>query len=118
SGSGTDAGHETPHQVRPAARGRRVGDRVGGGQGLLVALLEAGADLVGGVGAAAPLVARQDGARRRDPGQPRQPDQLPHAPASRHTPRLRTVAAPPITLDEAVDLSRTGDVWVFRGRTV
>src|SRR5690606_34607232 len=65
-----------------------------------------------------PLVARQDGARRRDPGQPRQPDQLPHAPASRHTPRLRTVAAPPNTLDEAVDLSRTGDVWVFRGRTV
>jgi hypothetical protein len=27
------------------------------------------------------------------------------------------VPANPITLDEAVDLTRTGDVWVFRGRT-
>jgi hypothetical protein len=28
------------------------------------------------------------------------------------------VPAPPISLDEAVDLTRTGDVWLFRGRTV
>jgi hypothetical protein len=28
------------------------------------------------------------------------------------------VASASITLDEAVDLARTGDVWLFRGHTV
>jgi hypothetical protein len=31
---------------------------------------------------------------------------------------LTTVAAVSITLDEALDLTRTGDVWLFRGRTM
>ena len=67
--------------MRPAfssAAGRRLG-RLGQAG---VALVQPGADVVGGVGAALALVAGQDGTGRGDAGEAGQSEQLPgaHAP--------------------------------------
>ena len=57
------------------------------------------------------LVTRDDGARGRHPGQAGQTEPLPHL----HEDLPRTMTQ--LTLDEAVDLTRTGDLWLFRGHS-
>jgi hypothetical protein len=64
------------------------------------------ADLLGGELRALPLVARDDGSGRGHPGQTGQAEYLPQL----HEDSFMT-----LTLDQAVDLTRTGDLWLFRG---
>jgi hypothetical protein len=68
-------------------------------------------DLVGGVGAAAPLGPDDHCSGGGDTDEGGQPKYFPHA----HPPRLAIVLGARITLDDALDLTRTGDVWLFRG---
>jgi hypothetical protein len=87
---------------------------------------QAGPDLVGGVGAALALVAGDQDTGGGDPGEARDPEQLP-PPSPSHPARLRCAWADwgmlshmpdsRIGLAEALDLVRTGDLWLFRGRT-
>jgi hypothetical protein len=81
--------------------------------GLGDAFVQAGADLVGGVGAPAALGARGDRPGRRHPGQPGESHDLPPA----HPDTVPAVPGSAITLDQACDVVRTGDVWLFRGRS-
>jgi hypothetical protein len=74
-----------------------------------VTLLQPVADLVGCVAAALPLLARDDRTGGRHPRQPSEPQPLPHPHVGDHT--------QVVGLDEAVELTRTGDVWLFRGRS-
>jgi hypothetical protein len=70
------------------------------------------ADLLRCVRAARTVSSYGDDSGRRnanDPGQPK-----PSRPT--HLPRLRIVPATRIDLGQAIDLTRTGDVWLFRGR--
>src|SRR6185295_314090 len=76
--------------------------------------MQACPDLVRGVCTATPLRAGDHGPGRGHPDEARQPDHLPPA----HAPRLRPVSDSSITLEDALDLTRMGDVWLFRGRTV
>jgi hypothetical protein len=64
------------------------------------------------VRSALPLTAGQHRPGRRDAGETGQAEQLrhPHGPDGS--------AVPELSLDAAVDLTRTGDVWVFRGASV
>lgn len=71
--------------------------------------MQPGPDLVGGVRAALALLPRHQDAGRRDTRQAGQSEPLP----PRHLPRLGRMT----TLDEAVELTRTGDVWLFRGHS-
>lgn len=73
--------------------------------------MEPAADLVGGTGAAASFGSGDDDARRCDSNDPGQPDDLPPP----HLPRLRLVHDKQLSLAAALDLTRTGDVWLFRG---
>ena len=59
------------------------------------------------------LVTRDDDPGGGHAGQPRDPEHLPqlHRQDSFHAPTAS------LTLDEAVDLTRTGDLWLFRGRS-
>jgi hypothetical protein len=75
--------------------------------------VEPGPDLLWRDGAAAPLVPCDHDPGGRNPREGGQAEYL--LPA--HLPRLRLVPAARIGLDEAVDLTRTGDVWLFRGRS-
>src|SRR5580658_3813673 len=75
--------------------------------------VEPGPDLLRRDGAATPLVPCDYGPCGRDACEGGQAEYL--LPA--HLPRLRLVPAARIGLDEAVDLTRTGDVWLFRGRS-
>ncbi len=69
-------------------------------------------DLVGGVSAAAPLVSDDHRAGGGDTDEGGHSKYFPQA----HAPRLAIVPGARITLDDALDLTRTGDVWLFRGR--
>jgi hypothetical protein len=72
-------------------------------------LLQPVPDLLGRVAAALPLLARHDrtgGRHTRETGEP-QPLPQPHVGDHTHV----------VGLDEAVELTRTGDVWLFRGRS-
>src|SRR6266540_511166 len=69
------------------------------------------ADLLRRVGAAAALRPRDDHPRRGDADESGDAEHLPPT----HRSRLTVVTR--ITLDEATSLTRTGDIWVFRGRT-
>ncbi|MCW2669795.1 MAG: uncharacterized protein JWO27_1692 [Frankiales bacterium] len=72
-------------------------------------LLQPVPDLLGRVAAALPLLARNDrtgGRHTRETGEP-QPLPQPHVGDHTHV----------VGLDEAVELTRTGDVWLFRGRS-
>lgn len=71
-------------------------------------------DLVRSVGTAATFRTYDHDAGGRHTGQARQPQYLPPA----HLFRLRVMAGTSIGLDEALELTRTGDVWLFRGRKV
>jgi hypothetical protein len=77
-----------------------------------VPLAQPGADLLGGVRPALPPTAGQHRPGRRDAGETGQAQQLrhPHGPDGS--------AVPELSLDAAVDLTRTGDVWVVRGASV
>jgi hypothetical protein len=68
-----------------------------------VPLAQPGADLLGGVRPALPLTAGQHRPGRRDAGETGQAEQLrhPHGPDGS--------AGPELSLDAAVDLTRTGD---------
>jgi hypothetical protein len=78
--------------------------------------VQQGPHLLRGVGPAAAFGTCHHHAGRRDPGQAGETDHFP--PPRAHPPRLRTVPPHRITLDEAADLTRTGDLWLFRGHTV
>ena len=94
--------------VSSAAWRRRLRDLGEAG----VPLVQPGADVVRRVGAALPLVAGQHGTGRRHPGEAGQSEQLPEA-------HVRNVArVPDLALDQAVELTRTGDVWIFRGASL
>ena len=73
------------------------------------------ADLVRCVRVARTVSPYDDDSCRGDPYNPGQADPFPPT----HLPRLRTVRGTgeaQIGLDQALDLTRTGDVWLFRGR--
>jgi hypothetical protein len=77
--------------------------------------MQAVADLLRRVRASGALFPDDDDAGGRDPDHPGEAEPFPPA----HLPRLRTVPEPrgaELSLDEALDLTRTGDVWLFRGR--
>ncbi len=78
--------------------------------------MQAFANLIGGVRAAFAFAANDDDSACRDTGYPCQAQPLPPA----HAPRLVGVARESrssIDLDEAVELTRTGDLWLFRGHS-
>jgi hypothetical protein len=62
-------------------------------------------------------VARDHDAGGRDPRQAREADQLPRGAAHRLR-RLRRVTDAAVPLEEAVAAAATGDIWLFRGRTL
>src|SRR3954453_4389764 len=74
--------------------------------------LQTGAHLVGCVGIALAGRAGDDDPRRCHPDDPGQAEDLPPA----HLPRLRRVPAGP-SLESALDVCRSGDLWLFRGST-
>lgn len=79
------------------------------------------ADLFWGVRAALPGRARDHDAGRGDTDEPGEAEQLPpaHVPRLRRVPtgRGRTTGGAALPFDEAVELTRTGDLWLFRGRS-
>ncbi|MCW2702175.1 MAG: uncharacterized protein JWQ37_170 [Blastococcus sp.] len=74
-----------------------------------VPLVQPGADVVRRVGASLPLAAGEHDTGCRHAGQAGQSEELPEA----HDRNVARVAE--LALDKAVELTRTGDVWVFRG---
>ena len=70
------------------------------------------ADLFRRIGTARPVGSYDDNSRRCDAHYSGQAKPSPPT----HLPRLRIVPGSRIDLDEAIDLTRTGDVWLFRGR--
>jgi hypothetical protein len=77
--------------------------------------MQAVADLIRRVRASCPLAPDDHDSRRRDTDHPGQAE--PSLPA--HLPRLpivRETGGAQIGLEQALDLTRTGDVWLFRGR--
>src|SRR4051794_8074907 len=74
--------------------------------------LQTGAHLVGCVGIALAGRAGDDDPRRCHPDDPGQAEDLPPA----HLPRLRSVPAD-LSLESALDVCRSGDLWLFRGST-
>lgn len=102
-------------QPGPPAPSASSGRRSGVGRWFGVNLGKLGvqprADLVGRVGAALPLGSRDDHAGR---GHTRDTGQSEHLPPP-HVPRLRPVPTSSLRLAEALDLTRTGDLWLFRG---
>jgi hypothetical protein len=80
--------------------------------------MEAFSDLVGRQLRALALVTRDDGPGRRHPGEAGQPQRLPQLhPASLPEVPLAMSDRSRVPLDAAVDLTRTGDLWLFRGRS-
>jgi hypothetical protein len=74
------------------------------------------ADLVGVVGALRAAAPREHDAGRRHAGDPRKADELPWRPHRRvgYGPMRGTWVA----LDDAVATAATGDIWLFRGRSL
>ena len=78
--------------------------------------MEAIAQLVRVVVALFAAFAGDEDAGRGDAGDARESDQLP---GHTHGPRrLRRVTAPALPLAEAVAIAATGDIWLFRGRSL
>lgn len=69
------------------------------------------ADLIWGVGVALALSARDDHPARRHTGQTGQPCDFPPTHDGHHS----AMPGTPIDLDAASELTRTGDIWLFRG---
>src|SRR4051794_29115638 len=115
---------------RPRTRGRAAqqpGQAVGASGGELgggclrrdvgeagMPFVQPGADVVRRVGPALPLVADQHDAGRRHAGEAGQSEELPQA-HGRNLARRNLHRMAQLALDKAVELTRTGDVWVFRG---
>ena len=87
-----------------------------------MAAVEALADLGGVVVTTDPLVAGDRGTGGHAGQYPGEAEELPRAHAGSVALRLArtwgrlSAMAPALTLDEAVDLTRSGDIWLFRGR--
>ncbi len=73
------------------------------------------AQLVGVVVPVRTALASDDDAGGRDTCKPGETDDLPWW--SHRLRRLRGVNYPALTLEEAVDVAATGDIWLFRGRS-
>ena len=78
--------------------------------------MEALAQLVGVILARRPAAAGDDDAGRGDPGEPGEAEDLPGD--AHRLRRLRGVPATPLSLDGAVATAATGDIWLFRGRSI
>jgi hypothetical protein len=78
--------------------------------------VEALAQLVGVVVAVRPAPAGDDDAGRGHAGQAGEPDELPGR--AHRLRRLRAVTAQALALDDAVATAATGDIWLFRGRSL
>ncbi|EFD16868.1 conserved hypothetical protein [Mycobacterium tuberculosis CPHL_A] len=81
--------------------------------------MQSGPHLVGRVGTSFPLIARHQGATRDDAGDTGQPDPLPHVahPDRLYPPMVHGVDPSTLALDRALNETRTGDLWLFRGRS-
>lgn len=91
--------------------------------------VQSGTDLVRFVGAPRPFVAHHEGSRRRNAHDPGETEDLPHLhrstvlwpDAGRGDPgsgsRLSIMTASRIDLNSALDATRTGDIWIFRGHS-
>jgi hypothetical protein len=102
-----------------AAVGRwpgRAGGRVGRdlGEAAVQALAQLGR-VVGALGAAA---AGDDRARRGDAREAGEPDQLPGDPHAPYGTRVPDASDRSLALDDAVATAATGDIWLFRGRSI
>ncbi|EFD42781.1 LOW QUALITY PROTEIN: conserved hypothetical protein, partial [Mycobacterium tuberculosis variant africanum K85] len=82
-------------------------------------MVQSGPHLVGRVGTSFPLIARHQGATRDDAGDTGQPDPLPHVahPDRLYPPMVHGVDPSTLALDRALNETRTGDLWLFRGRS-
>ena len=123
--------HQVPRVERavadPGAAGGDGTDLTAGvsvgvpGHGGGVAAVQALADLVGRGGPPTALVAHDNDPRRGHPGQPGDPEHLPHTHAD--LPRGTPQRASSPTRSRRVDAgltpapARTGDLWLFRGRS-
>jgi hypothetical protein len=77
--------------------------------------VETGPELIGVDRLVRPALALGDDSGRRHSGERRQAQDLPQA----HLPTVRPVPRPAtIPSDEAIHDARTGDVWLFRGRSI
>jgi hypothetical protein len=74
------------------------------------------AQLLGVVLALRTAPAHDDDARRGDACEPREPDELPGDPHRLR--RLRAVTETALSFDEAIAGAATGDIWLFRGRSL
>ncbi|PJE16406.1 MAG: guanylate cyclase [Mycobacterium sp.] len=74
-------------------------------------------DLIGRVGTPLPLIAHHQRATGDDAGHSGQPDPLPNVAHRQRLSRSRVlgVNSSTLTLDQALDETRTGDLWLFRG---
>jgi len=75
--------------------------------------VEPGTDLLRRQLRALALLTRDDGTGRRDTGEPGHTENLPEV----HEQETLSVDDSVLSLDAAVDLTRTGDLWLFRGRS-
>ena len=81
--------------------------------------MQAGPQLVGRVRPCGPAPAGDDDPGGGHPGEAGQPDDLPgDAHRFRTLPAVTTAHRSALTLAEAVTTASTGDVWLFRGRTM
>ena len=105
---------------RPGLRRHRLAAptlEVVGGFGLLEPLLQPAADLLRRELRPSTLVARHDGPRGGDTGEAGDAEDLPEL-HGRSTPLNEPAWDDAVlSLEAAVDLTRTGDVWLFRGRS-
>ena len=77
--------------------------------------MQPGADVVGCVGIALTLVARDQHSACHHAGDTGQPNPLPYASHATSLPKLRAVKESTVSLQRALDETRTGDIWLFRG---
>ena len=112
-----------PVAVGPGARRRasamrcRPSDLAASHRGALrlgEACVQAGSDLIGGVRTPTSFLASDDDARGDHARETHKTDDLPPP----HLPRLRRVPRASISLEESLDLTRTGDLWIFRGHSL
>lgn len=86
--------------------------------------VEPHAHLLGGVCRASAFRASDRGAGGHHPDETGQADPLPREAtlraggAGRHTGKVAGYIGSVLPLDDAIELTRTGDLWIFRGRTV
>ena len=77
--------------------------------------MQPGPDVVRRVRRALALVARDQHPAGHHTGDTGQSDQLPDTSHRQSVPKLRVVNANTVSLERALDETRTGDIWLFRG---